>query len=553
MTELYKENDIVIGKVTGIQNYGAFVSFENGQIGLIHISEISAKFVKNIEDYVKVGDQVRVKVLGIEDKNNYLKLSLKALNDRERQKIKKPLIFNKPKRVRVLNSEHDFEKLRLNLDNWINKSLEEQNMIKTDFTNIIENINFESYCYRAKQINDMINNKSGAGNDFLGWTTWPKDYDKEELERMVKCAKYVRDNYDILVVCGIGGSYLGAKAAIDALRGLYSDDKLEIIYLGQTFSPLYIAQVMNYLKEKKFAINVISKSGTTTETSIAFRLVKDLLEKQVGKDEARKSIFATTDKERGALKTLCNTEGYETFVLPDDIGGRYSVLTAVGLFPIACAGLDIKEMIRGAYDAMIKYDNDDIMNNDCYKYAIIRDYFYHHNKSVELFVTYEPSLSHISEWLKQLFGESEGKEGKGLLPGSVTFSTDLHSLGQFIQDGSHILFETIVKVENPSLDIEVPHDDADLDGLNYLEGKTLSFINEKAMQGTIKAHVEDGKVPNIVISVDKMDAYHLGGLFYFFMRACAMSAYLLDINPFNQPGVEIYKRNMFHLLGKKGY
>lgn len=551
--ELYKENDIVTGTVTGIQNYGAFVSFENGQIGLIHISEISSRFVKNIEDYVKVGEQIRVKVLGVEEKNNYLKLSLKAISERERQRIKKPLIFNKPKRIKITNNEKDFEKLKTSLDGWINKSLEEQNMIKTNFNHIIESVDFKSYEEKVAQINKMINERSGAGNDFLGWTTWPKDYDKEELERMQKCAKYVRENFDILVVCGIGGSYLGARAAIDALRGLYSDDKLEIVYFGQTFSPNYVAQVMNYLKGKKFAINVISKSGTTTETSIAFRLVKELLEKQVGKEETKKSIFATTDKARGALKTLCNIEGYETFVLPDDIGGRYSVLTAVGLFPIACAGLDIKEMLRGAYDAMVKYDNGDLLNNDCYKYAVLRDYFYRHNKSVELFVTYEPSLTQIGEWLKQLFGESEGKEHKGLFPGSVTFSTDLHSLGQFIQDGSHILYETIIKVEKPNLDIEVPHDDADLDGLNYLEGKTLSFVNEQAMQGTLKAHEEDGKVPNIIISVEKMDSYHLGGLFYFFMRACAMSAYMLEINPFNQPGVEIYKKNMFHLLGKKGY
>ncbi len=550
---IYKENDIVFGKVTGIQNYGAFVSFENGQIGLIHISEISDNFVKNIENYVKIGDTIRVKVLGVEEKNNYLKLSLKALDDRKRQKIKKPLSFNKPKRIKISNNEKDFEKLKINLNYWINKSLEEQNMIKLDYTNIIENINFEDYREQVKKINEMINNKTGAGNDFLGWTTWPKDFDKEELEKIIKCASFVRENFNILVVCGIGGSYLGARSTIEALRGLYPDDKLEIVFIGQTFSPLYISQVIKYLTGKKFAINVISKSGTTTETSISFRLVKDLLEKQIGKEEAKKAIFATTDKSKGALKTLCNNEGYETFILPDDIGGRYSVLTAVGLFPIACAGIDVKEMLHGAYDAMIKYDNDDIATNDCYRYAVMRNYFYHHNKSVELFVTYEPSLSNISEWLKQLFGESEGKNGKGLFPSSVTFSTDLHSLGQFIQEGSNIMFETIIKVENPLQDIEIPHDDLNLDGLNYLEGKTLSFVNEKAMEGTIKAHVEVGQVPNIVISLSKMDAYHIGGLFYFFMRACAMSSYLLDINPFNQPGVEVYKQNMFHLLGKKGY
>lgn len=551
--ELIKENDIVIGKVTGIQNYGAFVSFENGQTGLIHISEISSRFVKNITDFVKIDDMVKVKVIGIEEKNNYLKLSIKALGERERQYIKKPLAFVKPKRVKVNSNENDFQILKENLPNWISKSLKEQNMIKLDDSHLTTTIDYTAYQEKVKEIHAMINNKTGLGNDFLGWTTWPIDYDKEEVERMIKDAQYVRDNFEVLVVCGIGGSYLGARAAIEALNGLFSEDKLEIIYLGQTLSPTYVAQVMKYLQNKKFAINVISKSGTTTETSIAFRLLRELLIQKIGVEASRKAIFATTDREKGALKKLCENEHYETFVLPGNIGGRYSVLTAVGLFPIACAGLDIKAMLEGAKNAMIKYDNADLMNNDCYKYAVIRNYFYNHQKQVELFVVYEPSLTQIGEWLKQLFGESEGKDGKGLLPDSVTFSTDLHSMGQFIQEGSPLLFETIVKVDNPSLDVKIPHDNEDLDGLNYLENKTLSFVNEKALEGTLKAHEEDGKVPNVVISIPKMDSFHLGGLFYFFMRACAMSAYLLEINPFNQPGVEIYKKNMFHLLGKPGF
>ena len=549
----YKANDIIVGRVTGIQPYGAFVVFENGQTGLIHISEISSKFVKSIEDYVKIDDEVKVKVLGYEEKNNYLKLSIKALGERERQNLKKPFSFNKPKRIKMLLTDKDFYPLKEKLNSWIDESMEEQNMISLDFSHVIEDVNFDSYKDRVKEINHMINNKTGEGSDFLGWTTWPNDYDKEEVERIIKDAAYVRENFETLVVCGIGGSYLGARAAIEALRGLFSNDKLEIIYLGQTFSPTYIAQVMDYLKNKKFAINVISKSGTTTETSIAFRLLRELLIEKVGVEASRKAIFATTDKEKGALKKLCNAEGYETFVLPDSIGGRYSVLTAVGLFPIACAGIDIKKMLQGAFDAMVKYDNDNLLENDCYKYAVLRDYFYRHNKPVELFVTYEPSLSLIGEWLKQLFGESEGKDKKGLFPGSVTFSTDLHSLGQYIQQGSPVLFETTIHVNTPNIDIKVPHDDENLDGLNYLEGKTLSFVNEQAMKGTIKAHEEDGNVPNILINVNKMDAYHLGALFYFFMRACAMSAYLLGVNPFNQPGVEIYKRNMFHLLGKPGF
>jgi len=410
-----------------------------------------------------------------------------------------------------------------------------------------------SYKEDVKRINKMINEKSGPGNDFLGWVDYPVNYDKEELERIKKDAKYVRDNFDILVVCGIGGSYLGAKSAIDALKGLKSDDKLEIIFMGQTFSPNYVAQVLDYLKGKKFAINVISKSGTTTETSISFRLLKELLESQVGKEAARKAIYATTDKARGALKTLCNKEGYATYVLPDDIGGRYSVFTPVGTFPLACAGIDVDEFLKGAKEAREYVDNDDLDNNDCYKYAITRDYLYRNKYPVEMYVTYEPQMSQISEWLKQLFGESEGKEKKGLLPGSVTFSTDLHSLGQFIQDGSPILFETIINILNPNKDVSIPSDPEDLDGLNYLTGKSLSYVNQKAFEGTLAAHEDTGNVPCNVIYIDRLNAKSLGYMYYFFMRACAMSAYLLDINPFNQPGVEVYKKNMFHLLGKKGY
>ena len=426
-------------------------------------------------------------------------------------------------------------------------------MIKLQLNNQINDKVIESYQKDVTRINKMIDEKTGPGNDFLGWVDWPVNYDKEEVERILEDAKYVRDHFDILVVCGIGGSYLGARCALEALNGLKSDDKLEIIFMGQTFSPNYVSQVLKYLEGKNFAINVISKSGTTTETSISFRLLKELLERQVGKEKAKKAIYATTDKEKGALKTLCNQEGYATYVLPGNIGGRYSVLTAVGLFPLAAAGIDIKAMLKGAEEARASYDNDDLKNNICYRYAVTRDYMLRHGKPVEMYVTYEPQMTQISEWLKQLFGESEGKEKKGLFPASATFSTDLHSLGQFVQDGTPLLFETILNVLTPNSDVKIPHDDADLDGLNYLEGKDLAFVNQKAFEGTLKAHVEDGGVPCNVIYIDKLDAKTLGHLFYFFMRACAMSAYLLDINPFNQPGVEIYKKNMFHLLGKKGY
>ena len=425
-------------------------------------------------------------------------------------------------------------------------------MLNLRLNKLINEEILKGYENDVTRINKMIMDKSGLGNDFLGWVDWPRDYDKEELERIKKDAQYVRDHFDILVVCGIGGSYLGARCALEALNGLKSDDKLEIIFMGQTFSPNYVAQVMDYLKGKNFAINVISKSGTTTETSISFRLLKELLESQVGKEKARKAIYATTDKEKGALKTLCNNEGYATYVLPGNIGGRYSVFTAVGTFPLACAGIDVDALIKGAYEARKEIETTPLKDNKCYQYAVMRDYMYRHNKPVEMYVTYEPQMSQISEWLKQLFGESEGKEHKALFPSSATFSTDLHSLGQYIQDGTPLLFETIINVMEPRLDVKIPHDKDDLDGLNYLEGKSLAYVNQKAFEGTLQAH-EDGGVPCNVIYLDKLDAYNLGYLFYFFMRACAMSAYLLDINPFNQPGVEVYKKNMFHLLGKKGY
>ena len=425
-------------------------------------------------------------------------------------------------------------------------------MLELRLNKLINQQVLNSYEEQVKRINQMISEKTGQGNDFLGWVDWPINYDKEELQRIKKDAQYVRENFDILVVCGIGGSYLGARSALEALNGLKSDDKLEIIFMGQTFSPNYVAQVMNYLKGKNFAINVISKSGTTTETSISFRLLKELLESQIGKEKARKAIFATTDREKGALKTLCNNEGYATYVLPGDIGGRYSVFTAVGTFPLACAGIDVEAMIKGAQKAREEIQSLPLKDNKCYQYAVMRDYMYRHDKPVEMYVTYEPQMSQISEWLKQLFGESEGKEHKGLYPGSATFSTDLHSLGQYIQDGTPLLFETIINIKEPKQDIVIPHDNDDLDGLNYLEGKNLAFVNQKAFEGTLQAH-EDGGVPCNVIYLDKLDEFNLGYLFYFFMRACAMSAYMLDINPFNQPGVEVYKKNMFHLLGKKGY
>lgn len=426
-------------------------------------------------------------------------------------------------------------------------------MLKVNLDNLIGPIDLLSYKEKVAKLNRDISEKTGLGNDFLGWVDLPLNYDRQEFENIRKFAAEVRSEYDVLVVCGIGGSYLGARAAIDALRGLKSNDKLEILFMGQTFSSEYTHEVLAYLEEKRFAVNVISKSGTTTETSIAFRLLRNLLEKKLGKKGARKAIFATTDRSKGALKSLSDIEGYRTFVLPSDVGGRFSVLTAVGLFPIACAGIDIQALINGAQEAHKMYANPDLLSNECYKYAVARDHLYRREKKVELYVVYEPKLLQLGEWLKQLFGESEGKNHLGLFPASVSFSTDLHSLGQFIQDGSPILFETILSVLKPLHDVTIPSDQNDLDGLNYLAGKTLSYVNEKAFLGTLDAHVNTGKVNNVVISIPEITPHTLGHLFYFFERACAMSAYLLGVNPFDQPGVEIYKSNMFRLLGKKGY
>ena len=424
-------------------------------------------------------------------------------------------------------------------------------MISLDLRNAKLNEDLSLWQDKVSVAHKQLHEKTGKGNDFLGWVDWPVNYDQEEVRRMLKDAQYVRDNFDILVVCGIGGSYLGARCALEALNGLKSNDKLEVIFMGQTFSPNYVSQVLNYLKGKNFAINVISKSGTTTETSISFRLLKELLESQIGKENAKKAIYATTDKEKGALKTLCNIEGYSTYVLPGNIGGRYSVLTAVGLFPLACAGIDIKAMLEGAKEAREAYQVSNIKDNICYQYAVTRDYMYRNNKPVEMYVTYEPQMSQLSEWLKQLFGESYGKDGKGLFPASATFSTDLHSLGQFIQDGSKILFETVLRIKNPNHEIVINENSDNFDELNYLSGKNLKFVNEKMADGTLEAHTNTGNVPNVIIEIEKLDTYSLGYLLYFYMKTCAMSAYLLEVNPFNQPGVEVYKKNMFRLLGKK--
>ena len=401
-----------------------------------------------------------------------------------------------------------------------------------------------------------IEDRSGLGNDFLGWVNLPVDYDKEEFARIKAAAAKIRQDTDILIVIGIGGSYLGARAAIEFLKGPYYNSirngAPEIYFAGNSISGAYLSDIMELCKGKRVSVNIISKSGTTTEPAVAFRVLRRYLEEQYGEKEAAERIYCTTDKARGTLKKLADEKGYECFVVPDDVGGRYSVLTAVGLLPIAAAGADIDKLMEGAAAAMKEYDEPDMYKNDCYTYAALRNAFYRKGKSVELLVSYEPRFTMMAEWFKQLYGESEGKDNKGLFPASVTFSTDLHSMGQFIQDGSRVMFETVVTFGESDKDIVIESEADNGDGLNFLAGKTMSYVNSKAFEGTVLAHT-DGGVPNLVISVDKPDEENLGRLIYFFEKACAVSGYLLGVNPFDQPGVESYKKNMFALLGKPGY
>jgi len=409
----------------------------------------------------------------------------------------------------------------------------------------LENEIYKSY--------DTLRNKNGLGNDYLGWLDLPLDYDKDEFRRIKEAAKKIKSDSDVLLSIGIGGSYLGAKSAVEMLKPYFGTNKngVEVIFVGNHISSTYIADLKDYLKDKDFSINVISKSGTTTEPSIAFRIFKDLLIEKYGNDAAKR-IYATTDKKKGALKTEADALGYQEFVVPDDVGGRYSVLTAVGLLPIACAGIDIDSMMEGALTAHKDYNVRDINKNDAMKYALLRNVLYKSGKKLEMLVNYEPKLIYFSEWWKQLFGESEGKNNKGIWITSASFSTDLHSLGQMIQQGERTIFETVISVEKPEREIKINKEESNLDGLNFLAGKDISYVNKMAMEGTMLAHVEGG-VPNIRVTVPEISAFTYGYMVYFFELACGISAYTLGVNPFDQPGVESYKKNMFALLGKPGY
>ena len=424
--------------------------------------------------------------------------------------------------------------------------------MKIDYSNIkLDGLN--DYEQKSLDAFDKLMDGSGEGSDFLGWIDRANDYDREEFDRIKKAASKIQSDSDVLVSIGIGGSYLGIKAVDVALDKYFdSDRKVKLIYAGNQLSGQYMAELLEYLKDKDYSLNVISKSGKTTEPAIAFRFLREALEEKYGKEQAKSRIYATTDKKKGALKDLATKEGYESFVVPDDIGGRFSVISAVGLLPLATAGIDIDEFMAGFADGRNKYTNRDFENNDAIKYAAIRNMLYENGKDIEVLVNYEAKLKYIAEWWKQLFAESEGKDGKGIFPVSVNNTTDLHSLGQMIQEGKRNLFETVIEIENPLSDIEIKEDSENLDGLNYLAGKSVNYVNKQAMEGTTIAHVK-GDVPNLRIIVDKIDARSIAELFYFFEIAVGVGGYMLKVNPFNQPGVEEYKSQMFKLLGKPGY
>ena len=444
----------------------------------------------------------------------------------------------------------------------INEGVLKMEKITFDYSKAAGFISDEEVTYMSKLVEDakkQLLDRNGAGNDFLGWLDLPVDYDKEEFTRIKKAAEKIQGDSEVLIVIGIGGSYLGARAAIEFLRhGFYNNVSKEIrktpeiYYCGNSISGTYLQGLIDVVGDRDFSVNIISKSGTTTEPAIAFRIFKEMLEKKYGKAEAAKRIYATTDKAKGALKNLATEEGYETFVVPDDVGGRFSVLTAVGLLPIAVSGADIDKLMEGAAEGRKLALEQKFEENDALKYAALRNILLRKGKSVEILANYEPSLHYVSEWWKQLYGESEGKDQKGLFPASVDLTTDLHSMGQFIQDGSRIMFETVMNVEKSRCEVTIQKEDVDLDGLNYLAGKTMDFVNKSAMNGTILAHT-DGNVPNLMVKIPEQNEFYLGELFYFFEFACGVSGYLLGVNPFNQPGVESYKKNMFALLGKPGF
>lgn len=542
MSQVIKTGDIVVGCVSGIQPYGAFVNLDNGITGLVHISEISSGYVRNIEDYMHVNDKLSFYVIEYDSENKKAKLSLKRLDNKGNRK--RTYTYRKKD---VLNDNLIYFNDVIDLVNKEVEKEERKQMIKVDIKNILKPIDFNKYQSKVDEIDSLIKSRKGLGGDYLGFVNYPSNFNDKELYYINEVAKDIRSKYDTFVVCGIGGSYLGARAGIEMVNGLYSKDKMKIIFMGNTFSSEYTKRMLEYLEDKNFAIDVISKSGGTLETAIGFRLLKDLMNRKYGEDEARKRIYVTTDEKNGKLRELANKEGYVSFVVPNDIQGRYSVITPVGLLPLAVAGVDIYELMNGARKAEQELDNHDVLKNSAYQYALTRRLL-GEDKSVELLVTYDPQMVEFAEWWKQLFGESEGKESKGLLPMSVNYSTDLHSLGQFVQDGSKILFETTILFDKTT-DLIIPKANDGQDALKPVEGRNLAEVNKIVCEATVSAHTQ-GQVPNIIIHYPSIDAFGFGYLVYFFMYSIVISSYLLNVNPCNQEAVEVYKKKMKELLCK---
>jgi|GEM_PF-26223 len=549
----YQVGEIVTGIVTGLQPYGAFVTLDDGTVGLIHISEISERFVRNVEDYLRLGDRVAVRLLAFEEESTHAKLSLKqstVLSGPIRREI--PVTWRQRKQT-IKKYEQQFPALSRRTQEILDAqshAKEEISLLTLHWQDSKLTKPFAFYQEQIRHIHQSILDQTAQGADFLGWYQLPKTLSFKELQRIETVAQNVRLYADTLVVCGIGGSYLSTPAVLEMHNGLYPKKKIDIIYLGNTLSPVYTAQVLELLKDRSFAINVISKSGTTIESAIGFRLLKEELERRYSSEEVMQRILVTTDEKRGVLHDISVKNDYTSFVIPDNVGGRYSVFTPVGLLPLAVSGIDIFEFIEGARLALNDCSSPDLSINQAYRYSVWRHQMMEQGKHIELLVSYEPQFRMFAEWWKQLFGESEGKEGKGIFPASAIYTTDLHSLGQYVQEGTRQIVETTLQVRNYSLNVEVPHVANNYDGLNYLAGNMLSDINDKAMRGTIDAHAKEGNVPNLLIELNDTSAKSIGYLLQFMMISCAVSAYLLGVNPFNQPGVEVYKRNMFKLLGK---
>ncbi len=549
----YQVGEIVTGIVTGLQPYGAFVTLDDGTVGLIHISEISERFVRNVEDYLRLGDRVAVRLLAFEEESTHAKLSLKqstVLSGPIRREI--PVTWRQRKQT-IKKYEQQFPALSRRTQEILDAqshAKEEISLLTLHWQDSKLTKPFAFYQEQIRHIHQSILDQTALGADFLGWYQLPKTLSFKELQRIETVAQNVRLYADTLVVCGIGGSYLSTPAVLEMHNGLYPKKKIDIIYLGNTLSPVYTAQVLELLKDRSFAINVISKSGTTIESAIGFRLLKEELERRYSSEEVMQRILVTTDENRGVLHDISVKNDYTSFIIPDNVGGRYSVFTPVGLLPLAVSGIDIFEFIEGARIALNDCSSADLSINQAYRYSVWRHQMMEQGKHIELLVSYEPHFRMFAEWWKQLFGESEGKEGKGIFPASAIYTTDLHSLGQYVQEGTRQIVETTLQVRNYSLNVEVPHVANNYDGLNYLAGNMLSDINDKAMRGTIDAHAKEGNVPNLLIELNDTSAKSIGYLLQFMMISCAVSAYLLGVNPFNQPGVEVYKRNMFKLLGK---